>query len=427
MFRSFDNFWHSYQHYIEKAMQPQAGQPLEDIVYWQQRLFINAIIYALPASLLALVPSVILEYRNGHLFMAYFNVTSITAVMAVAFAGKFSMELRKVVVSVIIALFAIILPIFIGGFSMGCIYLFSLSVFVCLQFSDRAAYTIVGFNLLVCLGFAFIIYYKLFNIPLVHDMPFGKWAIYSVNFLFMDLVAVILIRQILNGLTDTMQKQKWLFNQLQKETVEKASLHKLIENSEEYYRALFFHSPSPKLIFDIKTLKFIQVNMAAIRAYGYSENEFLNMKLTDIHSDEQIAGLLHRVYDADQTDDLVPYVTQHNRKDGKKLHVEIRRSNITYKGKQARMIIATDITQNIEHTAAIQKQNDKLREIAHLQSHVIRLPLARIMSISELIKLEYKEAVNSQLLDYLDISVNELDGVIHKIVNQSAEITGGKR
>jgi hypothetical protein len=52
---------------------------------------------------------------------------------------------------------------------------------------------------------------------------------------------------------------------------------------------------------------------------------------------------------------------------------------------------------------------------------VIRVPLARIMSISELIGMEYNGVVDVDLLNYLNISASELDVVIRDVVNKSAE------
>jgi light-regulated signal transduction histidine kinase (bacteriophytochrome) len=72
------------------------------------------------------------------------------------------------------------------------------------------------------------------------------------------------------------------------------------------------------------------------------------------------------------------------------------------------MIITTDITQRLQFTEDIQEQNNKLKEIAYIQSHVIRLPLARIMSILELINLEYEGHVNSDLLDCLNVSTTNI-------------------
>ena len=48
----------------------------------------------------------------------------------------------------------------------------------------------------------------------------------------------------------------------------------LLEESEKRYSDLFQLSPQPMWMLDIHTLDFFQVNDAAIKQYGYSEEEF---------------------------------------------------------------------------------------------------------------------------------------------------------
>ena len=57
-------------------------------------------------------------------------------------------------------------------------------------------------------------------------------------------------------------------------TEQKQAQQKLIQ-SEEKYRLLFEKSPQPMWIFDTQTLRFLEVNRAAIEHYGYSHEEFL--------------------------------------------------------------------------------------------------------------------------------------------------------
>ncbi|WP_158828524.1 PAS domain S-box protein [Mucilaginibacter lacusdianchii] len=404
-------------------MQSASKFEFQHLEYWQDRLFVTVVLYSLPAGFCALVPSVWLEYRSGHLLLCYFDIASLIIFGIVSLCRGFSLKARKVAVAVIFATIAIIFMAVLGSFSMGCIYLFTLSVFVSLQFSDKAAYGTVAFNSVAFLTFAADIQFHAVDLPLLYQTSVNIWLVYTMNFLLMNLVVVGLVRQLLKSLNQTMVKEAWLTKELKKGLEQQARLNTHLKNSEEHYRTLFYHSPSPKLIFETDNLQFLQVNKAAVTVYGYSEGEFLNMKLTDIHPEECIQNMLHHVKPADESQVLHPYVTQHVSKDGKRIHTEIRRSNISINGKNARLMVATDITERLLHTAAIEKQNEKLREIAHLQSHVIRLPLARIMSISELIKQEYGEQIDLQLINYLDISVNELDSVIQQIVTESTVIT----
>ena len=69
----------------------------------------------------------------------------------------------------------------------------------------------------------------------------------------------------------------------------------------------------------------------------------------------------------------------------------------------------------------IEDQNKKLREIAWIQSHVVRAPLSRMMTLIELIKSNsFNDSDNEELLNNVLISAVELDNVIRDISNKTA-------
>jgi PAS domain S-box-containing protein len=87
---------------------------------------------------------------------------------------------------------------------------------------------------------------------------------------------------------------------------------------------------------------------------------------------------------------------------------------------------AKDITERFNHIKAIEKQNEKLREIAWIQSHIVRAPLARMIGIVNLIKeLKTESQESESLLGYLVDSCNELDNIIRDIANKSNKINIG--
>jgi len=69
---------------------------------------------------------------------------------------------------------------------------------------------------------------------------------------------------------------------------------------------------------------------------------------------------------------------------------------------------------------ALEEQNQKLKEISWMQSHVIRAPLARIMALIPLINNVRENRVErGKMLDYLILSANELDEVIGDITDKT--------
>lgn len=80
---------------------------------------------------------------------------------------------------------------------------------------------------------------------------------------------------------------------------------------------------------------------------------------------------------------------------------------------------SNDITERMNHIEAIEEQNSKLREIAWIQSHLVRAPVARILGLVDLLKNEKEKDDNVELLNYIYDSTQELDVVIKDIVEKT--------
>jgi PAS domain S-box-containing protein len=191
----------------------------------------------------------------------------------------------------------------------------------------------------------------------------------------------------------------------------------LLKASEKKYSELFHLSPLPMFIFDVDTLEFLNVNSAALKNYGYTLDEFLKMTLKDIRPVEDMYLLDNNItrFRA-EPDFTVTGVFRHKRKNGDVIQVDIHSYNIPYKGKQAKVILAEDVTERLNYISAIEEQNEKLREISWMQSHVIRAPLARIMGLIPLIENHSDDVEEKEkMMEYMLISAHELDDVIRNI------------
>jgi PAS domain S-box-containing protein len=83
-----------------------------------------------------------------------------------------------------------------------------------------------------------------------------------------------------------------------------------------------------------------------------------------------------------------------------------------------------DVTERQENLLSIQNQNIKLLQIAWTQSHLLRGPISRIMGLSDLLKDPATDKKTStELLNYLDASIKELDGIVVDIVKNAEIIT----
>lgn len=204
---------------------------------------------------------------------------------------------------------------------------------------------------------------------------------------------------------------------------------KALEHSNQRYTDLFQISPMPKFVFDNETLAFLDVNKAAINHYGYSRDEFLSMTLRDIRPESDLPILEKVIKDTGRSDYFYqPGTFTHRKKNGELIKVEITSSALDYDGRPARVALAMDVTDRVKHLEEIEIHNQKLREISWMQSHIIRAPLARIMGLIELMDTTSPDKKETtEILEYIKLSANELDGVIRAITNSANEKDQSKK
>jgi len=115
------------------------------------------------------------------------------------------------------------------------------------------------------------------------------------------------------------------------------------------YERLFYDHPIPMWIYDKNTLRFMSVNNAAISKYGYTRKEFYNLTLKNIRNSDEIPYLMRNI---EERCNGVEYrgIWKHRKKDGTDFFVEIYAHSVTYRGKDARFIMAKDVDDQVRAT-----------------------------------------------------------------------------
>jgi two-component system cell cycle sensor histidine kinase/response regulator CckA len=141
-----------------------------------------------------------------------------------------------------------------------------------------------------------------------------------------------------------------------------------LQESETSFRLLFASNPHPMWVFDRQTLRFLEVNDAALAHYGYSHEEFLAMRLTDIHPSEDMGVLtesLHQPVEADSDRRLRPW--RHRLKDGRVIQVEV--ATHAFEGRPDVLVVAHDVTER-QFLQAQLLQSQKMEAIGQLAAGV---------------------------------------------------------
>lgn len=152
-------------------------------------------------------------------------------------------------------------------------------------------------------------------------------------------------------------------------SIERKEIGQQLHKSKEEYQDLYSLSPLPIFIYDVDTLKFLDVNKATELHYGYTKREFLAMTLLDIRPMKDIEILTNAIESLKKEHKKYTNRTaQHKKKNGELMQVQIHGFTIEYQNKLAETIIINDITKQKKYEDEILEVNIKLRNLtAHLQ------------------------------------------------------------
>ena len=118
--------------------------------------------------------------------------------------------------------------------------------------------------------------------------------------------------------------------------------------------SFFLFHPDPMWVYDLDTLRFLDVNNAAVSKYGYSREEFLEMTIADIRPAEDRSALNENVASITEGRDEAG-VWRHLLKSGEVIFVDITGHTIDHHGHRAELIAARDVTRFViaENSAKI--------------------------------------------------------------------------
>lgn len=229
------------------------------------------------------------------------------------------------------------------------------------------------------------------------------------------------------GCTDYLLKDDLNSKRLRKSIIyafERKHIDRQLELSVKRYQQLFQLNPQPIWVINSETGDFLEVNNSALKQYGFTKDEFLKMKIQDIDANYDTKKIKYHLNE----DEILKNenLHQHQLKNGKKIQVKLYGNSIDFQGIDAILLMAIDLTETESYISQIENQNQRLKDIAWEQSHLVRAPLTRMMGIINRLEEKYLIHINdideecTFLLKNLMSSTHEIDEVIRSIVKKTS-------
>jgi PAS domain S-box-containing protein len=135
-----------------------------------------------------------------------------------------------------------------------------------------------------------------------------------------------------------------------------------VRKTRDDYRRLFEEVPVPMFIFDSRNFRFLAVNTAATIQYGYSQPEFLQLKITDIRPQEEVPAFLAAVTQIpNRYADAGRWL--HRKKNGETFYVRVFSHHTVFEGVPAKQTLVVDIDQKVRTERALAEKTAELENV----------------------------------------------------------------
>ncbi len=233
---------------------------------------------------------------------------------------------------------------------------------------------------------------------------------------------------------------------------------KALMESEERYREIFINNPAVMMIVDPSDGAIIDANPAASNFYGYSLDELVKMKISDINVTDEFVQEMQQA-ESKQKNRLV---LEHRLSNGNIRDVNVQSGIIAHKGGNVLCSIIQDITAQKKAEMSLRERNEDISEMlniekydhamaenkleelidtleisnraieqfAYVSSHDLREPLRMITSFLQLLKRRYANELDDDANDFINYAVEgakRLDMMINDLLEFSEIGTTRKR
>jgi len=197
-----------------------------------------------------------------------------------------------------------------------------------------------------------------------------------------------------------------------------------LHESEDKYRSLFDSGPDPIFVVDSSSLKIIDANPRAVELYGYEKHELVGRSFLELEPQNPRTGTASFAIDSDAHGCVFYQKVLHQKKGSKPVFVNLHACHISYRGRPAVIVAATDITEMMEKDAQL-IQASKMKSLGEMSAgmaHELNQPLNAIKMGSDFLAM--------MMENDLEVSKENLQQVVSEMstqVDRAADIINALR
>lgn len=179
-----------------------------------------------------------------------------------------------------------------------------------------------------------------------------------------------------------------------------------LQESENRYRRLFESNPLAMYIYDVRTLRIMEVNEAFVARYGYSRDEILKHTIKDIRPDDELDRLTHHLSDL-KSGTVYTGVWRHLKRDGTLIDVDITSTDFPYMNNEARLVLCNDITEKIKVESELKESETRYRNLFEdnpMPMMIFDLHTLKLLAVNEAAEVHYGWTRD----EFLDMTVKDI-------------------
>jgi PAS domain S-box-containing protein len=179
----------------------------------------------------------------------------------------------------------------------------------------------------------------------------------------------------------------------------------------------FIRNPLPLWIFDRETLAFVAVNDAALARYGYSREQFLSLKISDIRPPEDVPRLMDMMKERQAVGECGQW--RHTLADGRTIDVLVTSEWFTLDGRPLALTAVQDITAHcrledslVEARVEAERANRARSRFFAVANHDLRQPLAALSLFVGALENRLKDPTSRDILRAMNTALATIKNLV---------------